>query len=68
MPETRRAARRRQRAIARMQSTNTVVTFTPGKPINISWPQSRLRADESLAVEDLRRAYYDWKMNRRRSR
>ena len=34
----------------------------------ILWPAQRQRADETLAVENLRRAYHAWRGKRRGSR
>ena len=58
----------RRRTLRKLQSGEFEPTFTRGLSPCLPWPAQRHRADESLAVENLRRAYYDWKMNRRAAR
>jgi len=59
---------RRRRVIRKWQSGELSPGFSRGSAVSIPWPAQRERADRSLAVENLRRAYYDWKINRRAAR
>ena len=59
-----RAPQRRRRRIREWQANERTVGFTPGKPPMRLWPHQRARADETLAVENLRRAYFRWRSKR----
>ena len=66
MPGSNKNARKRR--ILKWQGANeSVLRFGRGTPCQLGWPAQRRRADESLAVENLRRAYYDWKLKRRKA-
>ena len=55
----------RFRRITRWQEANeSIVRFGRGKPFMVIRPDQRRKANESLAVENLRRAYWRWRMNR----
>ena len=60
--ETERKRERRARVIA-WQTGEVSPQFTPGRGPRMN-PTQRRRADESLAVENLRRAYWRWRANR----
>jgi len=62
MPEPIQKLRRRR--IARWQQGTQTPGFAPGTAPMILWPQQRQRADRTLAVENLRRAYMRWKASR----
>lgn len=56
---------RRRQVIRKWQSGELSPRFARGSAVRLPWPAQQQRADESLAVEDLRRAYYAWKMRRK---
>ena len=58
----------RRRAIRKWQSGEVSPQFARGAAFYLPWPAQRQRADESLAVENLRRAYYTWKTKKRIAR
>lgn len=58
-------SRVRQRRIREWQNGERSPRFTPGKMPMRLWPHQRARADKSLAVENLRRAYLKWRSTRR---
>jgi len=58
----------RRRVIRQWQSGEVSPGFCRGSAVRLPWPAQRERADRSLAVENIRRAYYDWKINRRKAR
>ena len=58
----------RRRRIREWQEGERKPRFTAGTAPMILWPRQRQRADETLAVENLRRAYLMWKHSRRRTR
>ena len=58
----------RRRVLRKWQSGELSPTFGRGAAVQFPWPAQRERADKSLAVENIRRAYYDWKINRRKAR
>jgi hypothetical protein len=55
---------RLQRLTRWQEQHQSVLRFGRGRPPQIEWPASRARADESLGVENLRRAYHAWKAKR----
>jgi len=66
MPET--AEQKRKRRLEAWRKGTQVPGFAPGTAPMILWPAQRQRADETLAVENLRRAYHAWRGKRRGSR
>lgn len=55
----------RKRRLREWQTGERAPRFTPGKAPMPLWPHQRARADETLAVENLRRAYLKWRSARR---